>query len=210
MWNPYYLATILFCRMTLRELFHCKFYGEENIPQSGPFIVAANHLSHLDPPLIGAAFKSRELMFMARKTLFKPGFWNFLLSHINVIPVNKENVADTSAIRHALNSLKQGLGLVIFPEGTRSTDGQFGQAQPGLGFLACKSQTPVIPARIFGTYEILKKATLIPNIRQNASIVIDKPIFPDEYDQFKTSKQRYLETSQYICDRIQAIANPDV
>ena len=208
MWNPYYLTTILFCRACFKELFHCQFYGTENIPTQGPFIVASNHLSHLDPPLIGAAFRRRELMFMARKTLFKPGFWNFLLSRINVIPVDKENASDTSAIRKALNVLKNGLGLVIFPEGTRSLDGRFGQAQPGLGFLACKSQVPVVPVRITGTFEILKKNSVIPDLHQTARIAIGQPILLEKYDRFQTSRERYIETSRYLCECIQEIPIP--
>ncbi|MDR1591232.1 MAG: 1-acyl-sn-glycerol-3-phosphate acyltransferase [Puniceicoccales bacterium] len=204
--NPYYLATILFSDLCLKELFNGKIYGQENIPRSGPFIVAPNHLSHLDPPFISAAFQKRELMFLGRKTLFKPGFWNWLLSHINVIPVDKENAADISAIRKALTLLKNGFGLVIFPEGTRSPDGNFGVAQAGIGFLACKSQVPVIPVRIFGTYKILRKYTTFPDIRQSASIVIGNPLLPEEYDRFR--EERYLSTADYILERIKQIPEP--
>jgi 1-acyl-sn-glycerol-3-phosphate acyltransferase len=204
--NPYYLTTILFSDLCLKELFNGKIYGQENIPRSGPFIVAPNHLSHLDPPFIGAAFRKRELMFLGRKTLFKPGFWNCLLSHINVIPVDKENAADISAIRKALTLLKKGFGLAIFPEGTRSLDGNFGPAQAGIGFLACKSQVPVIPVRVFGTYKILKKHTTLPDIRQSASIVIGPPILPEAYDRFQ--EERYLRTAEYILGRIKEIQEP--
>jgi 1-acyl-sn-glycerol-3-phosphate acyltransferase len=206
--NPYYLTTILFSDLCLKELFNGKIYGQENIPLEGPFIAAPNHLSHLDPPLVGAAFRKRELMFLARKTLFKPGFWNILLSHINVIPVDKENSADISAIKKALAFLKNGLGVAIFPEGTRSLDGNFGPVQPGIGFLACKSQVPVVPVRIFGTYEILKKYSTIPDIRQQANIVIGKPLLPDQYDCFQSEKKRYLLTADYILDQIKQIQEP--
>jgi 1-acyl-sn-glycerol-3-phosphate acyltransferase len=206
--NPYYLTTILFSDLCLKELFNGKIYGQENIPRSGPFIVAPNHLSHLDPPLVGAAFRKRELMFLARKTLFKPGFWNWLLSRINVIPVDKENAADISAIKKTLALLKNGFGIAIFPEGTRSLDGSFGPAQPGIGFLACKSQVPIIPVRIFGTYEILKKYSICPNIRHTSAIVIDKPLLPEQYDHFKLSKERYLLTANYILDQIKQIQDP--
>jgi 1-acyl-sn-glycerol-3-phosphate acyltransferase len=206
--NPYYMATILFCDLCFQELFDGKIYGQENIPLSGSFIVAPNHLSHLDPPFVSAAFRKRELMFLARKTLFKPGFWNVLLSHINVIPVDKEHSADISAIRNGLMFLKNGFGLVIFPEGTRSPDGNFGPAQPGIGFLACRSRVPVIPVRIFGTYEILKKHTTIPDIRQRASIVIGKPLCAEQYDRFQSRKERYLLTADYILNQIKQIQKP--
>ncbi|MDR1366430.1 MAG: 1-acyl-sn-glycerol-3-phosphate acyltransferase [Puniceicoccales bacterium] len=206
--NPYYLTTILFGDLCFRELFGGRVYGQENIPISGPFIVASNHLSHLDPPFIGAVFRRRELMFLARKTLFKSRFWNFLLSRINVIPVNKENSADISAVRIALSLLKSGFGIAIFLEGTRSLDGHFGMAQPGIGFLACKSQVPVLPVRIFGTYKILKKYSTLPDIRQRSEIVIGRPLFPGQYDLFQSEKERYLLTANYILDRIKQIQEP--
>jgi 1-acyl-sn-glycerol-3-phosphate acyltransferase len=208
-WNPYYLTTILFCKLCFKKLFNGKVYGQENIPPTGPFLVAPNHLSHLDPPFVSAAFRKRELMFLARKTLFKPGFWNFLLSHINVIPVDKEKMADCGAIRQALSLLKNGFGVVIFPEGTRSLDGNFGPAQPGIGFLACKTQVPVVPVRVFGSYEILKKNRTIPDIRRKAHIVIGAPIAPDQYDRFQTAPNRYFLTANHILDCIKNLAIPD-
>jgi 1-acyl-sn-glycerol-3-phosphate acyltransferase len=207
-WNPYYLTTVLFCKLCFRELFNGKIYGQENIPLAGPFIVAPNHLSHLDPPFVSAAFLKRELIFLGRKTLFKPGFWNILLSHINVIPVDRENTADISAIKKALAFLRDNFGVVIFPEGTRSLDGHFGKAQSGIGFLACKTQVPVIPVRIFGTYEILKKNRTMPDIRQSAQIIIGKPILPSEYDGFQDQKERYHLSANYILDQIKNLSIP--
>lgn len=208
MWNPYYLTTILFSKFCFKNLFNGRIYGQENIPRTGAFLVAPNHLSHLDPPFIGAAFRKRELMFLGRKTLFKKGFWNFLLSHINVIPVDREKTADYGAVRQALALLKNNFGVAIFPEGTRSPDGHFGVAQPGIGFLACKTQVPVIPARVFGSYEILRKNCIIPDIRQRATIVVGTPIAPTQYDRFQTSKDRYFLTANYILDQIKNLAIP--
>lgn len=205
MWNPMYLTTISFCRLCATELFNTSFFGENNIPSSGPFIVAANHLSHLDPPLIGAAFRTRELFFLARKTLFKPGFWNFLLSHINTISVDKQNNADVRAIRQALSLLKKGFGIVIFPEGTRSVDGHFGSAQAGVGFLACKTQVPVIPVRIEGTYEILRKNSVLPDLHKKSALSIGTPISPKHYDIALDSKQRYQLAADFILQQIQNI-----
>lgn len=202
MWNPHYLATILSSRFVFKNLLRGKVSGEENIPQTGPFIVEANHLSHLDPPFIGGVFRSRELMFMARKSLFKAGFLNFLLSRLNVIPVDKEHHGDIRAIRQALAALERGLGLVIFPEGTRSTDGQLGKAQAGLGFLACQSRAPVIPVRITGTFEILKKNTIWPDICHTPSIAIGPPIPYEAYHLFEKDYQR---TADYLFERVRQI-----
>jgi 1-acyl-sn-glycerol-3-phosphate acyltransferase len=206
--NPCYLTTTLFCNLCFRELFNGKVYGQENIPDTGAFIVAPNHLSHLDPPFIGATFLKRELIFLARKTLFKPGFWNTLLSNINVVPVNKENIADIRAIRQAITYLKNNFGVVIFPEGTRSLANEFGNAQPGIGFLACKTQVPVIPVRIFGTHEILKKNHIIPNIRKTAQVVIGKAIPPEEYNRFLAQKECYALTANYILNAIKNLSLP--
>lgn len=200
-----YLTTISFCRLCATELFNASFFGEQNIPVDGPFIVAANHLSHLDPPLIGAAFRSRELFFLARKTLFKPGFWNFLLSHINTISVDKQNNAEIHAIRQALSLLKKGFGVVIFPEGTRSLDGNFGPAQAGVGFLACKTQVPVIPVRIEGTYEILRKNSVLPDLHKKSALSIGTPLLPEHYDVAPNSKQRYQLAADFILQQIRNI-----
>ncbi|UPA28257.1 MAG: 1-acyl-sn-glycerol-3-phosphate acyltransferase [Verrucomicrobiota bacterium] len=202
MWNPCYLTTILSSRFVFKNLLRGKLYGEENIPKTGPFIVAPNHLSHFDPPLIGGAFRSRELMFMARKSLFKAGFLNFLLSRLNVIPVDKEHQGDIRAIRQALAALKRGLGLVIFPEGTRSLDGQLGKAQAGLGFLACQSRAPVIPVRITGTFEILKKNTVWPDICHTPSITIGPPMPYETYHLFEKDYQR---TADYLFEHVRQI-----
>jgi 1-acyl-sn-glycerol-3-phosphate acyltransferase len=148
------------------------------------------------------------LIFLGRKTLFKPGFWNVLLSHINVSPVDKENSADISAIRKALSFLKNGFGVTIFPEGTRSLDGNFGAAQPGIGFLACKTQVPVIPVRLWGTYEILKKYRTFPDIRRSARIVIGEPLLPEQYDRFRGEKERYYLTANGILDAVKNLTLP--
>jgi 1-acyl-sn-glycerol-3-phosphate acyltransferase len=158
--------------------------------------------------MIGAVFRKREMMFLGRKTLFKAGFWNTLLSHINVIPVDKENIVNIRALKRAFAALRDGLGLVIFPEGTRSLDGYFGTAQPGIGFLACKTQVPVIPVRIFGTYEILKKNCIIPNLYLSAQIVIGKALLPEQYDHFRGEKDRYNRTADYIFEAIKHLTLP--
>jgi 1-acyl-sn-glycerol-3-phosphate acyltransferase len=158
-WNPYYLPTMLFSKFCVKNLFNGKVYGQENIPL-----------------LIGAAFQKRRLVFLARKTLFNKRFWNYLLSQVNIIPVDREKTADYGAVRRALSLLKNGFSFVNFPEGTRSSDGCFGAAQPGIGFLACKTQVSLIPARIFGSYKILRKNCIIPDIHQRATIVIGTPI----------------------------------
>lgn len=205
-WNLYYLTTVIFCKYFFKFLCSSRIFGTENIPASGKFIVAPNHLSHLDPPLVGVAFLSRELMFMARKTLFKPGFWNWLLSHINVIPVDKENAAEIRSIKAAINYLKHDMGLVIFPEGTRSLNGEIGTAQPGLGFIAYKTKAPIIPVRILNTDKILQKNTTFPNFSQSTEVIIGKPVTFEEYSsKINHQDNKYQEIAEYILEKIKEL-----
>ncbi len=134
---------------------HTTVKGQKNIPKTGGFILACNHASYLDPVILGVSCP-RPLNFMARKTLFKNFLFSWILAHVNVISI-KRNSADIGAIKEALRRLKIGGGLLLFPEGTRTTNGRLGEGQEGVGFLARKSNVPVIPAFIKGTHMAMPK-----------------------------------------------------
>ncbi len=131
-------------------------YGRENIPRKGGFIVAANHVSYLDPLVIGISCP-RRLGYMARHDLFAHPVFGGIIRNLGAFPVKRKS-ADLSALKEAVKRLKEGKGLLIFPEGTRQTGGSMAeQAQPGIGFLASKAQVPVVPVFVKGTEKSLPK-----------------------------------------------------
>ncbi len=129
--------------------------GEKNIPKKGGFILACNHVSYLDPVIFGISCP-RPLNFMARESLFDNRVFGWLLARVNVFPIKRYS-ADIGAIKEALRRLKIGSGILLFPEGTRSSDGRIGEGLEGVGFLARKSNAPVIPAFIKGTQKAMPK-----------------------------------------------------
>ena len=132
-----------------------KVTGRENIPKHGGFILACNHTSYLDPVIFGIACPM-PLNFMARDTLFKNKLFGWMLKHVNAFPL-KRNSADIGAIKEALARLNNGGVILLFPEGTRSTDGKVAEGLEGVGFLARKSRVPVIPAFVLGTEKAMPK-----------------------------------------------------
>jgi 1-acyl-sn-glycerol-3-phosphate acyltransferase len=134
-------------------LFPIEVSGTENVPKNGGFILASNHLSNLDPVVLGIACP-RELYFMAKEELFKNKFFGWIVSNCNAFPV-KRGRADLSAIKEAIELVNQGRVLLIFPEGGRQQAGTLGEAEKGIGFLASKSEAPIVPAFIRGTDKAL-------------------------------------------------------
>lgn len=147
-----------FLRACFRLLFilvyRVEIHGKENMPTTGAVILAANHMSNLDPPLI-AAFLSRPVSYMAKEELFHVPVIGFILRHCYSFSVRR-GAADRGAIRAALKALKEGYCMGMFPEGTRARKGKRLKAQPGIALLAAMSGAPVIPATIEGTDGALK------------------------------------------------------
>jgi 1-acyl-sn-glycerol-3-phosphate acyltransferase len=122
--------------------------GHDKIPKSGPVIVVCNHVSYVDPTILGAAIK-RECAFIARSELWNNKFLAWILPRLGTFPIHKDRV-DREAIEKGLNALKKGLVLVIFPEGTRSEDGNLIRAEAGAALFVQKSGAPVVPAALIG------------------------------------------------------------
>jgi 1-acyl-sn-glycerol-3-phosphate acyltransferase len=151
-----YRFSRLILSIFLNLFFEFKVEGRENLPKKGGFILACNHISYLDPIVLGAGCL-RSVHFMARDTLFNNRFLAFWMKSVGVIPLKRDGV-DFSALKKSLQAVKSGEGLAIFPEGTRRLpDKAFINPEPGVGFLADKAGVPVIPAYVSGTYEALPK-----------------------------------------------------
>jgi 1-acyl-sn-glycerol-3-phosphate acyltransferase len=125
--------------------------GLDNIPVDGPFILACNHQSYLDPVLSGI-FLKRHLVFLARDTLFTKRFFKGLLLSVNAIPL-KRGQADISAMRAIIKKLENGHGVCLFPEATRSKNGKIASFKPGFGLLCRRGKAALVPVVIDGAFE---------------------------------------------------------
>jgi len=181
-------------------------YGAHNIPAKGSFILACNHASFLDPPAFGGNLP-RELHFFARKTLFK-GVLGRIITDLNSIPVDRDGDSDISAFKRVFSALKNDGGLLLFPEGTRTPNGQLQTAKKGVGLIACRAQVPVIPARIFGSYAVWGRHKKIPDFRPQIKIVIGCPLSVEDFDPGKHDPQRYQTAANTIMAAITRLYIP--
>jgi len=139
------------CRVFCKLFFRLHIYGRENVPAKGAFVLVSNHQSYLDPVFCGIPLK-RDLYFLARDSLFANRFFGRLISSVNTIPVRQDE-ADLSAMRKVIGKLKQGNGLCLFPEGTRTSDGKIAPFKPGFGLLCRRGEAAVVPVVIDGAFE---------------------------------------------------------
>jgi len=184
----YYVFWCLF-RVLFATYFRWRIHNPERVPMAGPVIMAANHTSFLDPPLVGAALK-RPLNYLARDTLFPVPIVGWLLRRWKVVPVDRDG-GGAAGLRAIFDRLLQGGAILLFPEGTRSDDGQLQAARSGIGLVIIKSVAPVVPVRIFGTYEAFGRHTRFPRPRR-VEVKFGVPMdFADLRAEAKTcSKQR--------------------
>jgi 1-acyl-sn-glycerol-3-phosphate acyltransferase len=172
--RPYYRFAYTLVGLHLKLCHQIKIEGRENIPDDACLIVG-NHLSYFDPTTIGWAIP-REIYYLGRKDLFKPPVLSWLLPICNVLPVDREG-ADISGLRSIIRMLKNGKSVLVFPEGTRSPDGDLQKAEPGAGLLAVKAGVRVLPTRVFGTFEALSRKAKRYSMHP-LRVVIGKPYWP--------------------------------
>ncbi len=199
--NIYYWLGYQLSRLVSGLLFRFRVVHRERMIQSGQVILAMNHQSYLDPPLAGITC-DRAIYFLARKTLLDVPLLGWLLPKLNVIPVNQEGV-DRSALKAVISILKSGNAALVFPEGSRTLDGNLQPAEPGLGLVIAKTLAPVVPMRIFGAHEALPPGGGL-RLRP-ITIVIGKPILFSPADVELRGKDTYGGLSQRIMDAIAAL-----
>ena len=142
--------------------------GTEHLPTDGPFIIASNHSSHADTAVLFAAlprpFRRRVVVAAANDYFFKGGVRQLAARTLfNAIPVDRDSFSRQDPLRHAVRALREGYGLVLYPEGTRRQDGTIGPFRGGIGRLvATFPEAPVIPTRLLTTDRVLPKGKLIP------------------------------------------------
>lgn len=142
--------------------------GREHIPSEGAVIIAPNHKSYFDPPLVGVAIKKRVVHYMAKEELFRNPLFGWILRQFGTFPVKRGSV-DRAAVRQAVKELKNGNALGIFPEGTRVKRSGLGRFHSGMASLALMTGTPVVPVAIVGSADM-------PHKKGPIAVLIGMPI----------------------------------
>lgn len=182
-----------------------KFYHREKIPRQGGYIIASNHLSNLDPMLVGIA-SGRHLSFVAKSSLFKNPFINFFLYQFGAFPI-KRGAFDAQAIKEALRRLDKGYGIVMFPQGTRSENLESTQVKAGVGFLAVKAQVPVVPVLVVGSDKAMPKG--VKGIRRaKVSVIFGDPIKVDQKSDYQQIANQVHAAIKSLATDSAAIENP--
>jgi 1-acyl-sn-glycerol-3-phosphate acyltransferase len=198
------------CDYVILNIYDACFRGEvnglENIPAQGSFILAANHASLLDPPIVGCHVP-RQFSFFARKTLWKPGFASWWLDTVGTIPVDRDGSTDVMAIKRVLQALHTGRPIIMFPEGTRSRDGHLQPAKSGIGMLACRAAVPVVPARIFGSFDAFGPSRRL-QLGTPIHLTYGRVLRPQDFDDPAAGKERYQRASEKIMSAIAALEVP--
>ena len=196
-WTMYHAA-----RLTSRLLFRTRVLHRERMINEGPAILASNHQSFLDPPIVGNV-SSRAIFFLARKTLLDTPGMGWLLPRLNVVPVDQEGT-DRSALKALIRLLRAGEGVLVFPEGARTLDGSLQPALPGLGLVIAKTLAPVVPMRIFGAHEALPRGGGRLHLAK-ITVVVGEPIHFTEADLQPAGKELYARLSNRVMEAIAAL-----
>jgi len=158
--NLSYRLGWLFFRTLYAVYFRWQVFNPERVPETGAVILASNHASFLDPPLVGSGLK-RGINYLARESLFRfPGV-GALLRSWSAVPVDRDG-GGAAGLKAILDRLLAGGGIILFPEGTRTRDGRLQPARSGIGLVVVKSTAPVVPVRVFGTYEAYGRHVKFP------------------------------------------------
>jgi len=189
-----------------KAVFGFKVAGADRIPKSGAVIIASNHVSYADPPVVGSAVP-REVYFLAKEELFANRVFGWLIRRYNAIALRRA-VGDLGAVRKAVDLLRQGRAVLMFPEGTRSLSGKLLKPKPGVGLIACLAGVPVVPAYVAGTNKLgrvfLRKARLRVSFAEPVASHAVGPPGESDHERYQRLTD---EVMRRIADLAQAVAS---
>jgi len=197
--KPLYWLGWLLARATATIAFRARVSGREHLPPTGGFVLASNHISYADPPFLGCMVP-RQLFFFAKRELFDHRLLGALFRSVNAMPVTRGTV-DRREVREAIKVVKQGYGLVVFPEGTRSKSGVLRSPRPGMALIARQTACPITPAYVYGANRL--KRCLWG--RGRLGIVFGEPIPAEWILSRPAGRDGSLEIARAVMDRIQRL-----
>jgi 1-acyl-sn-glycerol-3-phosphate acyltransferase len=183
-------------RLILKLFFRLTVTGMEKLPSSGGYLLAVNHLSYLDPPLIFALLDREDVTALVTDKYQKNPFFRWIIETVNGIWISREEV-DLGALRQARDFLRAGGVLGIAPEGTRSHTGELSRAKTGTAYLANKAGVPVIPVAITGTDGAISRALLLQQPRLQVQIGAPVDLLPVQRESRDSTLQR--NTDEIMC-----------
>jgi 1-acyl-sn-glycerol-3-phosphate acyltransferase len=179
--------------------------GAEHIPSRGGVLIASNHASYLDPPVVGVGYRGRPVHFMARDTLWNSKFGSWWMDRVGCIPVSR-GTGDIKALKLTIKALKEGKAVSMFPEGTRTEDGELQDAKGGIGFIIEKSGCVVVPAYIDGSFKAHPKGTKFIK-PSKLTITYGKPITQEDFQALGSGRKAYDLHAGLIMQRIADLKN---
>ena len=202
--QPLYWLSRGFVYFCLLLKYRMRVSGREHVPAKGGAVIAANHCSYLDPPVMAGCSNRRIVHFMARDTLFSNPVARWFFPRVGVIALDRTK-GDLGALKKAIATLKEGKVIGRFPEGTRSPDGQMREAKGGIGFLIAKGNVPVVPLYISGTFAAFPKGA--DKLRPGRLVArFGPPISPEEIRAAMPAKNDYEAVGALVMSRIRALA----
>ncbi len=197
--NYFYLFIRNFLLVLGKIYFRVSSVNRNFIPDKGPILIAASHRSFLDPPMVGITCK-RPVHYMARHDLFEVPVIGKAISNLNAFPV-KRGAVDRGALEKTWKLLEEGEVVLIFPEGTRSKDGELQKPFAGVGMLIHKAKIPVVPCYLEGTYEHFSSKMKYPKPGK-VRVIYGEPLdFSDYYSQPGT-RDVYEKITEKIMEKI--------
>jgi 1-acyl-sn-glycerol-3-phosphate acyltransferase len=181
-----------------------RMFNVERVPLQGPVILASNHASYIDPPLVGVGVR-RQINYLARDSIFRVPVLASILRSWEVVPVDRDG-GTGRGLKAILDRLARGGAIILFPEGTRSRHGELNRARSGIGLTVIKSTAPVVPARVFGTYAAYGAHKILPRPRTLAVKYARPMLFEALRTEAQTcAKPRLKEIYQQVADEIMAV-----
>jgi 1-acyl-sn-glycerol-3-phosphate acyltransferase len=201
--NPIYFLGWSFFRIAFTFYFRWQVFNPERVPLKGPVVLASNHASILDPPLVGAGLR-RGINYLARESLFRFPVVGWVLRNWNSVPVDRDG-GGAAGLRAILDRLLAGGAIILFPEGTRTRDGKLQPARSGIGLTVIKSKAPVVPVRVFGTFNAFGRDMPYP-LPRRVAVKYGRPMY---FEQLRAeakicSKPRLKQIYQEVANEIMA------
>ncbi len=182
-----------------RIYFRLRVYGKENIPAQGAVLIAANHSSYLDPPMIALGI-NREIQYLAKQELFSIPLIGWWIRKIGTHPVRRKE-GDTKAIFSVMRLLKKNHAVGMFPEGTRTDDGKMQPFEDGIAWIAIRTQTPIVPLYLHGTFDALPRGAKLPRPKK-VTMIVGEPIYPDQVSGGKNQEEKVKKLTQSLFSTI--------